>query len=613
MPSKTPDARQTDPTTAVSADDDAGASTGLLNFHWSVAFAAALADSGVREAVVAPGSRSAPIALALDRSGLRVHVAIDERAGAYFALGMAKASRRPVAVLTTSGTATANLHPAALEAFHARVPLLLLTADRPPELRDTGAPQTVDQIKLFGSGVRWFAEAGVPTPGAEGIRYIASLGARAVATAWGPPAGPVHVNLAFREPLLPSPDSIPAEATAPSARPTPGPSFGPSSAPEPTPPAPSAVARAARSLRARRRGVIVCGPEDGSPEFAASVARLAAATGYPLLADPLSGVRFGAHDRSRVIASYDLFLRSPRFVESNALEAIVQFGPALTSKAYHRYAERHASAYHLSIDSGGAWRDPSRRAREVLAGEPAAAAQALAVALEKGAEPLPSWSETFLRADRAAAETLARHHAGAPSLGEESVFPAVLAALPDGGTLYVGNSMAVRDLDLSALASEKRIRALGNRGVNGIDGVVSSALGASAATDAPLLAVVGDLSFHHDLNALAALREGRARATLVVIQNDGGGIFSFLPVARHDAVFERYFGTPHGLDLGRAAALYGVPHAVCFTAEELTARAAAALSSRTTTILEVRTDRAANLAAHEKLAEAVRRAVEEAL
>jgi 2-succinyl-5-enolpyruvyl-6-hydroxy-3-cyclohexene-1-carboxylate synthase len=602
MPSKTPDGRSAE-RVAAAAGEGSVTGTGLLNLEWATSFTAALADSGVREAVIAPGSRSAPLALALDRSGLRVHVAIDERAGAYFALGLAKASRRPVAVLTTSGTAAANLHPAVLEAFHARVPLLLLTADRPPELRDTGAPQTVDQIRLFGTGVRWFAEAGVPTPGPEGTRYVASLGARAVATAWGPPSGPVHVNFPFREPLLPTPAETPA----------PGPvaTRGEAETPEPTLPAPSAVARAARALRVRRRGLIVCGPEDGSPEFADAVARLAAVTGYPILADPLSGVRFGPHDRSRVIASYDLFLRSSRFAETNAPEAVVQFGPPLTSRAYHRYAEQHASAYGLSIDSGGAWRDPSRRAREVVAGDPAAACRALAEALERGAEPLPSWAETFLGADRAAATELRRHHEGTPALGEESVFPAVLAALPDGGVLYVGNSMAVRDLDLSAVSSAKRIRALGNRGVNGIDGVVSSALGASAAGDAPLLAVVGDLSFHHDLNALAALRERRARATIVVVQNDGGGIFSFLPVAHHGQVFERYFGTPHGLDLARAAALYGVPHAVCATAEELTARAAASVASRATTILEVRTDRAANVAAHEALAAAVRRAVEE--
>jgi len=265
----------------------------------------------------------------------------------------------------------------------------------------------------------------------------------------------------------------------------------------------------------------------------------------------------------------------------------------------------------LAVDAAGAWRDPSRRLRGVLTGDPALTARALADALEKGAEPLATWSDTFARAERLAAEAVERHLASSPMLGEEGVFPALLGALPEGARLYVGNSMAVRDLDLSVPGGGTSLRVLGNRGVNGIDGVVSSALGASAADAAPLAVVVGDLSFHHDLNALSALREGRAAATIVVVNNDGGGIFSFLPAAQHRDAFERYFGTPHGLDLAKVAALYGVPYARCTSAEELRARTAASLAQRATVILEVRTERGANREAHQALADAVRRAVEE--
>ena len=603
MPSRTPDVANRRSLGAPLAD--AEARVGALNVQWSLAFVRAIAEAGVREAIVSPGSRSAPLALALDRSGLRVQIAIDERAGAYFALGLAKASRRPVAVLTTSGTAAANLHPAALEARHSRVPLLLLTADRPPELRDTGAPQTIDQIRLFGGGVLFFAEAGAPTAGEEGLRTVASLAAHAVATAWGPPAGPVHVNLAFREPLLPDPATI--EVLAPRGWRM---EVAAVDRPEGVAPATGAVARAARALRGRRRGLLVCGPDDGGPAFAEAITRLAAITGYPILADPLSGVRFGEHDRSRVHGAYDLFLRASTFVEGDAPEAIVQFGAPITSKAYHLYAERYPDAVRLAVDEAGAWRDPSRRLRGVLTGDSALAAHALADALMKGAEPLAAWGERFAKAERAASLAVESHLASQPTLGEEGVFPALLGALPDGGTLYVGNSMAVRDLDLSAPGSGRRLRVLGNRGVNGIDGVVSSALGASAGSDAPLALVVGDLSFHHDLNGLSALREGQARATIVVVNNDGGGIFSFLPVARHGDSFERYFGTPHGLDVAKAAALYGVPYARCTSAKELRARAAASLGTRSTVILEVRTERAANRDAHQALAEAARRAVE---
>ena len=616
MPSKTSDARRAAP-----ASD-----TGSLNVAWTLRLVESLAAAGVREAIVAPGSRSAPLALAFDRSGVRTHVAIDERAGAYFALGLARASRRPVAVVTTSGTAAANLHPAALEAYHGRVPLILLTADRPAELRGTGAPQTIDQIALFGSGVRWFADAGTPEPGPEGLRHAASLGARAAAVAWGPPAGPVHLNLPFREPLLPELETM-GEAASDARLPGTGALPSPEGAEAPAASAPPAAAirRAARALRARRQGVIVCGPLDGGADFAASVARLAAATGFPILADPLSGVRFGGHDRSSVRGLYDLFLRAPRFAERASFDAIVQFGAPLTSKSYHLHAARHPDAYRVIVDEGGEPRDPSRLTREILKGDPAAAAAALADALETSAEPLPDWSDAFRRAERAASDAVARHLAASPALGEEGVFPAILDAMSvcgeggadagseRGGILYVGNSMPIRDLDLAAAPSGLPVRVLGNRGVNGIDGVLSSALGASAAGGLPLAAVVGDLSFHHDLNGLAALREGRARATIVVIQNDGGGIFSFLPVARHVEVFERYFGTPHGLDVAKAAALYGIPHHRCTTAEELRDRARASLGSRASAILEVRTERAANRAAHHALAEAARRAVEDAL
>jgi len=593
--------------------------TGLVNFVWARALVGAMASAGVRDAVLAPGSRSAPLAIALDRSAIRTHVAIDERAGAYFALGLARASRRPVAVVTTSGTAAANLHPAALEALHGRVPLLLLTADRPPEMRDTGAPQTIDQIRLFGTGVAWFADAGAPWHGDAAARHVASLGERAVTAAWGPPAGPVHLNLPFREPLLPEPAVLDAIAP-PHAGEIPSDdasgSAAVSLAPESPSAPPSAVSRVARVLRSRRHGLIACGPCDGGSggvEFGAAVARLAAVTGYPILADPLSGVRFGDHDRARVLGMYDLMLRPSRFTDGAAPDALVQFGAPLTSKAFHVYASSHPKAYRVAIDEGGTPRDPSRLTRELLRGGATGTAAALADALEKGAEPLPAWDASFRRAERAAHDTVARHLAGSAALGEEGVFPALLDALPDGGVLYVGNSMPVRDLDLTGAPSGKRIRVLGNRGVNGIDGVVSSALGASVdacRAGVPLLAVVGDLSFHHDLNALAALREGHARVTLVVIQNDGGGIFSFLPVSRHGGSFERLFATPHGLDLERAAALYGIPYARCTTGQALHARAAAALTSGTSTLLEVRTDREANRAAHQSLVDAVRRAVE---
>lgn len=603
MSSRTPDIAA--PALAAAAASARGAETAALNLSWAERFLTALAASGVRDVVLCPGSRSAPLALALHRSSVRAHVALDERAGAYFALGLAKGARRPAAVLTTSGTAAANLLPAVVEAFHARVPLIVLTADRPPELRDTGAPQTIDQIKLFGGYVRWFCEVGAPAPGADLLEYAGSLGARAAAEAWGTPPGPVHLNFAFREPLLPEPGDL-------EAPPAEEPAALEAVAPEGPAPSPRAIARIARALRARRRGLIACGPEDAPPEFAEAIVRLAAATGYPVLADPASQVRYGPHDRSRVLGGYDALLRAPGFAGSEAPEVILQFGAPLTSKAFHAFAALHAGTLHLAVDPAGrAARNPARRAREVLAAEPAAAADALADALRPGADPLPGWLERWSAADAAARAAVGRAVASGLAPEEGRVFAEIVPALPEGALLYVGNSMAIRDLDTFAPGSPRRLRVLAHRGVNGIDGVLSSALGASVATGGPLLLVTGDLSFHHDLTGLWAAREERAPATVLVLNNDGGGIFSFLPVARHGDAFERFFATPHGLDFEPAVTGYGIPFERAADSGDARARAIRSLEARAPRVIELRSDRTRNRDAHLRVWAEAARAVEE--
>lgn len=600
--------------TASPRSDASGRDTGALNLAWAEAFVAALEDRGVRDVCVCSGSRSAPLVLAFHRSSIRTHVPLDERAGAYFALGLAKASRRPVAIVTTSGTAAANLHPAAVEAFHARVPLILLTADRPPELRDAGASQTIDQIRMFGGAVRWFHEVGAPVAEPDLLHYAAALGTRAVAEAWGPPAGPVHLNFAFREPLIPEPDSIqPRGGRSGAAGPGGAAMADAPGGPELPVPSPRDIAHAAGLLRQRRRGLILCGPEDASPDLPAAVSRLAAVTGYPILADPASQVRYGVHDRARVMGAYEAFLMTPAFAAREAPEVVIQFGPPLTSKSYHQYAARHPETLQLLVDPARGWRSPSRRARELFAADPSAFASALAEALAKGADPLPRWAETFHLAERAAREAIDRRRASAQEMSEGFLLPELLDASPEGTLFYVGNSLAIRNLDLFAPSSSKRVRILSNRGASGIDGLVSSGLGAGAAGGPPVLVVVGDLSFHHDLNGLAAARDGNARATIVIVNNDGGGVFSLLPVARHEDVFERYFGTPHGLDFAPAAALYGIPFARPETRSELRGRTADSLGRRATEILEVRTDREETRALHLAVRADVKRAVEEAL
>jgi len=584
----------------------APAPTGALNVAWAARFVAALHGAGVRDAIICSGSRSAPLALAFDRSPIETRVSLDERAASFFALGLAKASRRPVAVVCTSGSAAANFFPAIVEASSARVPLIVATADRPPELRDTGAPQTIDQVKLFGDLVRWFVEVGTPEDSRAMLDYAASLGTRAAAEAWRPPAGPVHLNFAFREPLLPEPDALP---------PPPLPAAEAHVAPEALRPPARAIERLAKTARALRRGLIVCGPDDGAAEFATRIARLSEVTGYPVLADPGSQVRFGHGAQAPILGAYDAFLRSPVFADRHGPEIVVQFGAALSSKAFHAYATRNPASTHVIVDPAGAWRSPARRAREVVAASPEEVAAALTEALEGSTDPLPSWREEFESAERLAREVLSRHLEEADEFREGKIFPALLEALPESGTLYVGNSMAIRDLDTFVPAHPRRVRVLANRGANGIDGVVSSALGASAASEGPLLLVTGDLSFHHDLNALHMAREeragpsrGRVGATVVVVHNDGGGIFSFLPAARHPA-FERYFGTPHGIDFAPVATMYAIPHSRPRSWSQLVERARDSLAARATEVIEIQTDREENRAWHQTVWDDVVRAI----
>jgi 2-succinyl-5-enolpyruvyl-6-hydroxy-3-cyclohexene-1-carboxylate synthase len=567
---------------------------GALNVTWADRFVLALHAAGVREAIVCSGSRSAPLAIAFGRSPIETRVSLDERSAGFFALGLAKAARRPVAIVCTSGSAAANFLPAVVEASSARVPLIVVTADRPPELRDTGAPQTIDQIKLFGDLVRWFVEVGVPEDSRPMLDYVSSLGTRAAAEAWKAPAGPVHLNFAFREPLLPSPDALP-----------PLPSRGPEThvAPEPLQAPPRQIERLAKLIRSLRRGLIVCGPDEGAPELAPRIQRLAEITGYPVLADPASQLRYGHPAQSPILGAYDAFLRSSAFADRFGPEIVIQLGAALTSKAFHGYAARHPATVHVIVDPAQGWRSPARRGRERIAADPAEAAAALLAALEGTADPMPSWRQDFDRAEQVAREAIGRHLEGAEPFEEGAIFPVLLSIFPESGTLYVGNSMAIRDLDTFVPDHPRRHRVLTNRGASGIDGVLSSALGASVVPEDPLLLVIGDLSFHMDLNALHMVREGRegrVRATVVVVNNDGGGIFSFLPAARH-ADFERWFGTPHGLTFESAAALYGLPYSQPRSWEELKQRAGASLRARTTEVIEIRTDREKNRAWHQAL------------
>ncbi|HUQ39206.1 MAG TPA: 2-succinyl-5-enolpyruvyl-6-hydroxy-3-cyclohexene-1-carboxylic-acid synthase [Acidimicrobiales bacterium] len=545
------------------------------------------ARAGVRTAAVSPGSRSTPLALALagdDR--ITVHVFLDERSGSFFALGAAKATGRPAVVLCTSGTAAAQFHPAVLEAFHARVPLIVCTADRPPELRDTGAGQAVDQLKLYGDSLRWFAEVGAPSPADAERPYWRSIGARAVAAATGPPAGPVHLNLAFREPLVPSG----AEVVLPPGRDD-GLPWVASTGRRPQP-HPTDVDRLAFLIAAETRGVIVAGWGAGvDPE---AVERFAAAAQWPVLADPLSGARQGPN----AISTYDALLRSPGVLKSLRPDVAVRLGAPLTGRAGSSWLD--ASVRQVLVDPDGAWLDPNRSSAERVVADPSALLDA--VTARGPARSGSFWLSTWLSAERAARRDLDLLLDSWTEPFEGRLARDLVAGLESGTTLVVGSSMPVRDVE-SFARPRSGLRFLSNRGVNGIDGFVSTVLGAASAGD-PVVALCGDLTLLHDAGGLLGAARRGIDATFVVLDNDGGGIFNFLPQAGGDH-FETLFGTPHGIDLSQLAAVHGIPSERVTKADDLMPAVQRAMGLGGVRLIVVPTDRADNVKRHRQAFEAV--------
>lgn len=560
----------------------------------------ALARAGLREVCIAPGARSTPLALVLAHDPrLRVWTHLDERSAAFFALGLARAGRAPAAVVCTSGTAAANLLPAVVEAAHARVPLVLLTADRPPELRDCGAFQAIDQVKLFGGYAKWFCEVGEAS---AGLPYFRALGSRAVAVAAAAPAGPVHLNLPLREPLTPDDASqLVSDSTTVAAPYTAAPDV--TRLPD--------VAALAADLAHVARGVIVCGPLDADGETRAAVAALAAALGWPLLADATAQLRDGDHDRSHVVAAYDAILRDAPLARRLLPAAVLRIGPLPISKALLTWLRDLPDCRQVVVDPAGGWDDPLQRAAAIVHADVGPLCAALAARCRAPRDS--GWLDAWRRADRAAAAALAARLAGVEEPFEGGVVADVAAQLPDGATLVVGNSMATRDLDTFWRGAPRRVRVLCNRGANGIDGFVSTALGAAAASDGPTVALSGDLGFLHDLGGLLAATRHGLRAVFVVCNNDGGGIFSYLPQADGSAAFERLFRTPHGLDLRGGVEMYGCGFTRAASRPEFAAALARALASPRTEVIEVPIDLQGSVALHRELWTAAGHAAREAL
>lgn len=566
------------------------------NTRYANTFIDALIASGLKHVCLAPGSRHTPLVLALarhrDEIGLYSH--LDERSAAFFALGLAIGSCEPAAVVCTSGSAAANLFPAIVEAHQSRLPLIVLTADRPPELRASGANQTIDQIKLYGDYAEWFYDAPLPEadPPAVALRNLRTLAARAFATATNR-QGVVHINFPFRKPFEPTEDasqeidrSPPALFSAPKA--------GGS----------AELAALLKDDLLKRRGIIYCGHGTCRSESERALirrwaAKLSAASGYPILAEFTSNMRaantVGAYESVMTLAELDFA----------KVEVVIRFGAPPLGKPMQDFLADTELAYHIYCSRVGEWADDTHGVTHHLTIDLASVSQFAWDDFPPAR--YPDWRSQLLKIEGAARKVIA-DEIDKGDYFDGAVLHDVVDLMPAGGSLFAGNSLPMRHLDQFGQPRGEPVMAFANRGASGIDGNVSTALGIGAARiEKPLVAVLGDITLYHDMNGLLAIKRCDVPVTIVLLNNGGGGIFRRLPIRDFEPVFSEYFVTAHGLDFARAAALYGLKFIRADDRASFRAAFGESVAGKASTLIEVRTDAAVDLSRRNEVMAAVQK------
>ncbi len=555
-----------------------------LQAEWARLLIASLAAAGVRDVVLSPGSRSTPFVLAVAReSGLRCHDVIDERSAAFFALGQARVTGRPSLLICTSGTAGANYLSAVIEAEMSFTPLLVLTADRPVDLVGCGANQTIDQLKLFGDHVRRFFDLGTGDVDPRALRALRRTATQAVLASLHPRPGPVHLNARAKKPLEPRDvDSELQDEVEALLRRPPIEALPPRLEPEP-----QALDGLAAACRETERGLIVAGPAPVTQaEDAAAIFELARRTGFPVLADATSQLRYrGRRGEDAVfVDAFGLLLGNAGFRERHAPELVVQIGRAPTTAAWGKYIDDRLE--HFLICPYG-WNDPQSTATHRLI---ASVGTAVAGLVERLDDRVPGgrWLHAFRKAE-ALAQSLIDDDLALAELSEGAVARTVIESLPDEALLVVGNSLSIREVDVYGRGGDTQAFVASQRGTSGIDGVTSGAFGAASAAGQPAVLLTGDVAFLHDLSGLGAARHVTVPFALVVVQNRGGRIFEMLPVASHPAaqgeVFDHWL-TPHDADFSHAASTFGLPFVRVETREGLGEALRQALVETGVTVIE---------------------------
>ncbi|MEL3973920.1 2-succinyl-5-enolpyruvyl-6-hydroxy-3-cyclohexene-1-carboxylic-acid synthase [Rossellomorea oryzaecorticis] len=548
------------------------------------AFIDELVGNGVDEVVISPGSRSTPLALLFTHHpGVKTYINVDERSAAFFGLGIAKAKKKPVAILCTSGTAAANYYPAVIEARYAKVPLIVLTADRPHELREVGAPQAINQLDLYGRHVKWSVDMALPESSPGILQYAKASAARGAGLSLSAPAGPVHFNFPIREPLIPSLDEELFSNTRSEKRVVGG-VRGLSS---------EMRDNLISVLREKQKGLIICGP-GLDPAAINSIMDFAEHHGLPIFADPLSQLRSGDHSKVNVIEAYDAFLKIEEVKKVFRPELIIRFGAMPVSKPLTLFLKGLSDVPYWVVSGGEEWQDPIAKATDFIYCDE----KLFCMDLKTGSANKESgWLQQWKSINDIARNIL---QTGDQPWNEGKAVKQLIEQLPDGASIFASNSMPIRDIDTFFFNREGGVSVHANRGANGIDGVVSTALGMSTG-NTPMYLLIGDLAFFHDLNGLLVAKKYGLDINIVVMNNNGGGIFSFLPQASDGTYFEELFGTPMDLDFSSAAAFYGAHYSLVREESEFSDALKNAEQHEGIKIIEVLTNREENVANHRKL------------
>lgn len=559
-------------------------STVNRNTFYAKTFVDELIRCGVEHVIIAPGSRSTPLVNAFaSHQHIHIYSLLDERSASYFALGIGQKTGKPAVILCSSGTAGVNFHPAVTEARYANVPLIILTADRPHELRGSGANQTIDQVKMFGDHVLWAVDMALPEahPPRIAIDNLRTTAARAVATANGVIKGPVHLNFPFRKPLEPLPADNDIDETLYTSRDDKQP-FTTMFASQVVL-SDAQIKALADIINRSQRGIIICGPRTQTDEFSTELAKFAEATGFPVFVDPLSSLRFSPE--LHTIGGYETFLNASALPDEP--DIVIHFGAMPTSKALETYLNRIHPEQRILISHSGEWLDAYHLITHFAHTDTVDFCRRITPELNRSTNQ--SWSDSWSTLETTTWQ------AQLPLLAEElfdgSAIHTVIKNLPNNTHLILGNSLPVRHADQYGRPRNTKIHTFGNRGTSGIDGVVSTAAGIAATTQEPTVLIIGDISFYHDLNGLLAIKRANiTNLTIVLINNDGGGIFHRLPIAQFDPPFTELFLTPHGLEFEPAIRMYGLSYTSADSLSALEKQLSEALSSMQSSVIEIRTN-----------------------